>query len=287
MQKPSKRILRRRALELLFSALAGCGLAEGGLRLLLFRDVSGFETWSHALREPGLYADLHREDLYWKLRHIWLASAERPALGEPLPATGWIGQAIDARTLVQEDEAAIGERRPVLLYGDSYAMCMTAPEFTWQNLLECSPEGRTHALVNFGTPAFGIDQALLLLEATIGRFAGRRPLVVFAIFLEEGPDRALLGCRALPKPRFELVDGELVFHPLDETDADKWWERHPPGVASYLWRMLRRRGGPEEDARVMQLTRAILARLHRELEAQGIEHLVLGFHSRAMLDYLI
>ncbi len=284
MERPAKRIMRRRALVLLSSALAGCALAEGGLRLLLFHDVSGFEKLSRSLREPGLYADLHREDLYWKLRRLWLAPAERPVAVEPLPATGWTSLAIDPRTLVQADEGAIGDRRPVLLYGDSYALCLTDDEFTWQSLLERSPEGRTHALINFGTSAFGIDQTLIMLESTIGRFAGRHPLVVFAIFLEEGPDRALLGCRTLPKPRSELVDGELVIHPLEERDAESWWEHHPPGVASYLWRMLRRGSGSADDAKVIELARAILARLHRELEAQGIEHFVLGFHSRAMME---
>lgn len=284
MVKPSKRILRRRALVLLLSAVAGCALAEGGLRLLLFRDVSGFEDLSRSLREPGLYADMRRDGLYWQLRRIWLPGAEQPLPGEHMPATGWVSPAVDPRTLAHVDEATLGDRRPVLLYGDSYALCMTSEEFTWQALLERSPEGRTHVLVNYGTHAFGTDQALLQLESTIGRFAGRDPLVVFGIFLEEGPDRALLGCRTIPKPRSELVDGELVIHPLDETDAQRWWEKHPPDVTSYLWRMLGPRGGSAEDARVMETARAILARMHRELDAQGIEHLVLGFHSRAMME---
>src|SRR6185295_8687126 len=99
----------------------------------------GFEDLTRSLRRPELYADLHREDLYWKLRHIWLPSAERVVPREPLPTTGWTSPAIDPRTLVQADEAAIGERRPVLLYGDSYALCLTPAESTWQGLLERSP----------------------------------------------------------------------------------------------------------------------------------------------------
>ena len=284
MEKPAKRVLRRRALVLALSALAGCALAEGGLRLLLFRDVGGLEDLTHAVRRPELFADLHREDLYWKLRRTWLPPAERSAPNDPMPVTGWVSPAIDPRTLVQADEAAIGERRPILLYGDSYALCLTPAEFSWQALLERSPEGRTHALVNFGTAAFGMDQALILLESTIGRFAGRNPLVVFGIFLEEEADRSLLGCRNYPKPRSELVDGKLVLHPLEETDSESWWAHHPPNVASYLWRMLRRKHGAASDEQVMDLARAILARMHRELEAQGIEHFVLGFHSRVMMD---
>ena len=284
MAQPTKRILRRRLLVLLLAPLAGVGLAEGGLRLLLFRHVPGFESLTRSLREPGRYADLRRDDLYWKLLHLWTPPDQRQQWLEPMPLTGWTGQAIDPRTLVQADEAAIGERRPVLLYGDSFALCLTAPEFSWQELLQRTPEGRTNALVNFGTSAFGIDQSLLLLEATIGRFAARRPLVIFAIYLEESPDRALLGCRNFPKPRSELVDGELVIHPLEGSDAQRWWEEHPPRVASYLWRMLRSSDPHADDARVVALTRAILARMHRELESQGIEHLVLGFESAAMLE---
>jgi hypothetical protein len=48
--------------------------------------------------------------------------------------------------------------------------------------------------------------------------------------------------------------------------------------------MLRRGSLPADDAQVIELGRALLVRLHRELEAQGIEHFVLGFHSRAMLE---
>jgi hypothetical protein len=284
MPLPRRRLWPRRALLLLLSALAGCALAEGGLRLLLFGDVPALASLARALRQPRLYADMRRDDLYWKLQRIWTPPAERPAFGELAPATGWTSAAIDRRTLLHADEAALGERRPVLLYGDSFAECVTPPEFTWQGLLERAPEGRTHALLNFGTSGFGMDQALTLLEATLPRFAARHPLVVFAVFLDEGPDRALLGFRGMPKPRCELVDGQLVFHPLEETDAQSWWEQHPPGVASYLWRMLWRRVGPAGDEQVMEIARAILARLHRELEAQGIEHFVLGFHSRAMLE---
>jgi hypothetical protein len=296
MSAPRKSRFRRRALALLLGLFVSLLAAEGGLRILLFWDTPALEKAARKLRQAGYYADMRREDLYWKLQRIWTPREQRNPFGRFSEKTGWTGPLIDSKTLTMADEARVGERRPVLLYGDSFAECVTPPEQAWQGLLERSPEGRTHALLNFGVSGYGIDQALTMLESTVGRFAERKPLVIFAIFLDEDPDRALLGFRGMPKPRYELVDGELVFRPLEERDPQAWWENHPPGVPSYLWRLLRGPQGPlpwewqqklnpvADDAQVIALTRAILTRMHTRLEAQGIEHFVLGFHGRMMLE---
>ncbi|MBK7645154.1 MAG: hypothetical protein IPJ19_19265 [Planctomycetes bacterium] len=287
---------RRRTLALCLGLVCSLAAAEVGLRVLLFWDTPKLEKLAHKLRQPGYYADMRRDSLYWKLQHIWTPRAQRHPFKKISEKTGWTGPLIDPQTLVQRDEAKIGDRRPVLLYGDSFAECVTPPEQTWQAFLERSPEGQTHALINFGTSGFGTDQTLMMLEATIGRFAGRNPLVIFSIFLDEDLDRTMLDFRGMPKPQFELSDGLLVFHPLEETDANVWWEKHPPGVPSYLWRLVRGPHGPlseswsaalspdASDAQVVALNRALLTRMHAKLEALHIEHFVLGFHGRMMLD---
>jgi len=286
----------RRALALLFGCVIAGLAAEGGLRVLLFSDRPFFERVAGRLRQPGYYADMRREGLYWKLQRIWMPREKRRPLPEISPGTGWTGRLIDPVSLTLADEEKIGERRPVLLYGDSFAECATPQDEAWQGLLERSPEGQTHALINFGTSGFGTDQSLTMLESTIGRYAARNPLVIFSIFLDEDPDRALLDFRGMPKPRYELERGELVFQPLQETNGEAWWDDHPPRVVSYLWRLLRGPHGPlpvswrarlspvADDAQVIALNRALLARMHRRLEELHIEHLVLGFHGRMMLD---
>jgi hypothetical protein len=296
MNTPRPRRFKRRAMALLLGLSVSLLAAEVGLRVLLFWDTPLIARAARKLRQPGYYADMRREDVYWKLQRIWTPREQRNPFGRFSEKTGWTGALIDSQTLTMADEDKVGERRPVLLYGDSFAECVTPPEQAWQGLLERSPEGSTHALLNFGVSGFGVDQALTMLEATVPRFAERKPLVIFAIFLDEDPDRALLGFRGMPKPRYELVDGELVFRPLEETDPQAWWDTHPPGVPSYLWRLVRGPQGPlpwtwqqklnpvADDAPVIALTRAILTRMHKELEAQGIEHFVLGFHGRMMLE---
>jgi len=286
----------RRALALFFGCVIACLAAEGGLRLLLFSDTSLFERAAGRLRQPGYYADMRREGLYWKLQRIWMPRDKRRLFQELSPKTGWTGRLIDPVSLTLADEQKIGERRPVLLYGDSFAECATPPEQAWQGLLERSPEGETHALINFGTSGFGTDQSLTMLESTIERYATRNPLVIFSIFLDEDPDRALLDFRGMPKPRYELEGGELVFHPLQETTSEAWWDDHPPRVVSYLWRLFRGPHGPlpldwqarlspvADDAQVVALNRALITRMHRRLEELHIEHVVLGFHGRMMLD---
>jgi hypothetical protein len=296
MKTTRKGRFQRRALALLIGCTLSFLAAEIGLRILLFSDTPALERLAHGLRQPGYYADMHRDDVFWKLARIWTPSGERRPFKPLSPGTGWTGPRIDPVTLTMADEDKLGERRPVLLYGDSFAECVTPPEATWQGLLEQLPEGRTHALVNFGTSGFGTDQSLTMLESTIGRYAGRNPLVIFSILLDEDPDRVLLHFRGMPKPRYELVGGELVFRPLEETDANTWWENHPPGVASYVWRLFRGSHGPlplswqkqlapdAGDAQVIALNRALITRMHRRLEALKIEHCVLAFHGRMLLE---
>jgi hypothetical protein len=296
MNTKGKGRFKRRALALLFGCVISFLLAEGGLRVLLFWDTPALEKSAHKLRQPGYYADMAREDLYWKLVRIWTPREHRDPFGRFSEKTGWTSPLIDSKTLVSEDEQKVGARRPVLLYGDSFSECVTPPEQAWQGLLERSPESKQAAIVNFGVSGFGTDQAFSMLDATIDRFAARNPLVVFGIFLDEDPDRAMLSFRGMPKPRYTLEGGDLVFHPLEEHDPQTWWDNHPPGVASYIWRLLRGPHGPlpyewqeklsplPSDAQVIALTRAILARVHQRLEALHVEHFVLGFQGRMMLE---
>ena len=288
--------VRKRLLALLIGFVVSFLIAEGSLRLLLFCDVPLLHGLSLRLRQAKFYADAYHESEYWKLQYLWTAPEQRLPFPHASRFTGWTGWRIDPETLVTDEEPGIGARRPVLLYGDSFAECVTAPAQAFQGLLETTGAGRTHALVNFGTAGFGTDQALLMLENTIERFAARRPLVIFSIFLDEDPERALLDFRGGAKPTFELRDGRLVRHPLEELDTQRWLDAHPPGSASYLWRLLDTRAhvlparlrariaGLPGDDYVIALNRAFLARAHELLAARGIEHCVLGFHGLEMLE---
>jgi hypothetical protein len=287
---------RRRILALALGLGLTLVLGECALRLVLFRDVPLLHGLAQRLRRASLYTDVYHESAFWKLQYLWTAPEDRLPFPHASRFTGWTGWRIDPETLVTDEEPGIGERRPVLLYGDSFAECVTAPAQAFQGLLETTSAGRTHALVNFGTAGFGPDQSLLLLESTIERFAARRPLVIFSIFLDEDPERALLDFRGGAKPSFELRDGRLVLHPLEELDTQRWLDAHPARIASYLGRLLATRlhllpaglrarlfGIPGDDY-VIALNRAFLARAHELLAARGIEHCVLGFHGQDMLE---
>lgn len=287
---------RRRLLASLAGLVIALVVAEIGLRLVLFSDSSSVARLAHRLRQPAAYSDVYRESLFWKLQYVWTRPEDRLPFPHNSPITGWTGWRIDPQTLVPVEEAQVGERRPVLLYGDSFAECVTAPAQAYQGQLERTPEGRTHALVNFGTAGFGTDQTLLMLEHTVERFATRHPLVIFSIFLDEDPERALLEFRGAPKPHFELEDGALVLHPAGEVETQAWIDAHPPRTWSYLWRLLCCRtkllprswmalpGRLASDAEVRALTRAFLVRAHERLQALGIEHCVLGFHGYLLFD---
>ncbi len=289
--------IRQRAFAVLLGLAVAFLAAEGGLRILLFCDLPPLERLARSLRQPAFYAEMRFEDAFWKLQHMWFPPNPERAFGPLHPTLGWVGKRIHSVTLTMADEQTIGDRRPVLLYGDSFAECVTPRIQAWQGLLDASPEGKTHALINFGASGYGTDQSLTMLESTIGRYAARNPLVIFSIYLDEDPDRALLSFRGHPKPRCDLVGGKLVVHGLEVPDAATWWEENPVGVASYAWRLFRGPRGPLPEAwqrrldptatntdMMIAINRALLARLHEQLTALNIEHVVLGFHGCMMLE---
>jgi hypothetical protein len=98
------------------------------LRQILFHPVRGFGR----LRDPGRYADYFSEDDYWKL-YVLLGTRWR-APAEPHPVLGWVGN-FDRETYIHNDFPALGGRRAVLLYGDSFAECTV-------NVLPGHPEQR-------------------------------------------------------------------------------------------------------------------------------------------------
>ena len=271
------------ATGLVFEALARLAFASPDLPL------GALGRW---LRRPDAYADGNGEDDHWKL----VCRLGGPRALEPAPnpdrTVGWTGYRVAPGTYAHQDEQRIGDRRVVLLYGDSFAECATPVETCFQTLLEQSDLGATHALLNYGVGGFGLDQSLLLLKNSIDRHADRRPIVVFSLLVESDFDRAVLGFRCWPKPRFELADGELVPRAPDGLSVPEYLENHPVTFPSYGWRRFlyqqgdflaaaraRWRGDERRAAQKRELGERILAEVAREVESRGIECFVLAFHA--------
>lgn len=284
------RKLARRALA------AGIGLAvallglEIGLRFLLFSDSALARRLGGSWRKAEWYADPRSEDAYWKLQYLFLDPARRSPVPGPDPSCGWMA---DLRPGTYDPPVApdLRGRRPVLLYGDSYAHCTTAPSHCFPELLEQSDLGDRYAMVNLGVGGYGLDQILLLLRATIDRWKELDPIVVVSFFVDDDFHRDTLTFRSWPKRRFALEDGKLALSGPPLLPPDEFLAEHPVGIASYLGRMLVFRSGflpPSLRARLrrpfdrreeqIELGRRILEEIHGELAARKLTHFFLLFH---------
>jgi hypothetical protein len=289
-----RRALRLAGLACLSVAL-GLLLLEGTLRFLLFSDSGVARRIGAPLRAPWYYASVFSGRDYWKLEARF-RSAEPPDPRQPPhdPRFGWLKPEIDPATLRHADEARLAGRRPVLLYGDSFAACMTSAEDCWQGVMERSDLRERHALLNYGVVGYGLDQVYLLLSATLDLYAELEPVVVIGILVDDDLDRCYLALRDIPKPWFTLdASGGLEVHaPLARTRRDHV-ALDPPAITSYAWRALVTQSGlvkawdvpdwtgeGDHVAVKKALASALLDGIERELGRRGLERFYLLFHSR-------
>jgi len=279
---------RRRWLRALIVLLASAGLLEIGLRLALFSGGPG-GTFS-ALREPELYTR-HWSAEHYVLRHV-LTGAKRQGPTRHDPRLGWTHRRFAKGTYDHSERSRVQGRRPVLLFGDSFAACVTPPGDCWQGLLEESPLGRELCMLNYGVDGYGFDQACLLLHETLDLWDASRPIVVVSLLVGADMDRAALPFFYRPKPDW-VIDAQGHAHvrgPVAE-DIDAWVEAHGIGIRSYALGWLLHGSGllPEawvaalageraHEARVRALTRSLLDDLQAELDGRGVEWFVMIFH---------
>ncbi|MBL7962794.1 MAG: hypothetical protein JNM31_03020 [Flavobacteriales bacterium] len=270
-------------LVLCFSTVLVLGVSEWAFRLMLFGGSPAFQ-W---LRDAGAYADPFNEADHWKLYYLFGGEYGPPE--HPHPRLGWRG-AFQPKSLVHDDARQVGERRPVLLYGDSYAQCMPEVE-CFQGLLNSdSTFAQAHYLLNYGVGGYGVDQIALLCESTFQRYD--RPFVIFSLMVSD-MDRSPLDWRTGQKPYFTLKDEglELKGVPIDP-DPAHYIATHGPGIRSYLWRRFlhgpanvlppswndRLKGHSAITAYKIELNTRILDRVVDQLRSSGVDFVFVVFH---------
>jgi hypothetical protein len=255
-------------------------LAEAAWRTVLASDTPR----GVRLRNPTLYADPFSDDLFWLLRHRWQGRFEPfqpPKHVDPL--LGWRNAYIGA-DFSHHDEGKIAGRRPVLLYGDSFAQGYQGVE-PFQKILNGDEAfADHHYLLNYGVGGYGLDQIYLMFRHSVDRFDD--PFVVFSVMTFD-LDRSVLSIRIGQKPYFEVVSGELALRgvPID-SDPEHYFSTHPPRPGSYIWQRLGRllwRAGPDGTARLRahkkEVNGAILDAAIGELEARRLDYVILVFHA--------
>ena len=256
-------------------------LAEVAYRLVLASDTAT----GRQLRKPTLYADPFSDDLFWLLRHHWYGDRQRfRPPSDPHPLLGWRVAHVGADYSHQE-EPRIAGRRPVLLYGDSFAQGMAGVE-RFQQILNRDPDfARDHYLLSYAVGGYGLDQIYLLFKHSVDRFDD--PFVVFS-FMTFDLDRSVLSVRIGQKPYFAVEGGELELRgvPID-SDPEAFFDAHPPRPGSYIWRRLSRLlwragmdGSERSRAKKKAVNGAILDAAVRELEGRDLDYTILVFHAR-------
>lgn len=291
MNSPPPNRWLRRLFAVLLGLLGGFALAEAGIRVLLFNDTPGIVRFSGRLREAKRWANQRNDDLFWELSFRWANKKRlRVAPNCPDPLLGWVRHEVQPESYEHSRTSELNGRRPVLLYGDSFAQGMTGPKGTFTRLMEESDLGGSHALVNYGTGGHGVDQAYLLAKNSVAHFEDAKPLVIFSVLVDDDLDRAAIGFRSWPKPRLRVESEQLTVTPPETSDGSVYQERHPPTAFSWTWQYLlnkkgalspqlqaRLRGDDEYTREKQALFTAMMKDLKAEFEAKDIEWFVLVF----------
>jgi hypothetical protein len=282
---------RRVLLAVCLGIVLALTVAELGLRFLVHHPSVSLGEFGKHLRLPENFSDGNSEDDYWTFLHTVQDPALRGPAENPDPVVGWTGHYVRPGTYEQIDAPSIRGRTPILLYGDSFAQCNTPPYECFQSILERSDLADRYCLLNYGVGGYGLDQTYLLLENSIDRYASLDPIVIVSVLVESDLDRCVLSFRCWPKPRLDVVEGELKARGPVLSDPDEWVRQHPITFRSFLWRYLiykpmpglrgwqeRLQGEHRRIPEKRMLNFEILRAIQRDLEERHLRYFVLLFH---------
>lgn len=282
---------------MLVGSTAAVLAAELALRAVLFANSSTLNQLSDGFRTPDNYAKPTEDDLWWLLHFVWSdRSAQLPPNGHP--RFGWTNGRFDAETMAHEDERLLsasqnGTRHPILLFGDSFSMCLTPTEECFEGLIEGLPLQRDARVLNYGVGGYGFDQTHMVATAALEALAARPeyqaglvPAPVVAIgLIPDDLDRMALALRDYVKPRYTLEDGQLVRHPAEPANTRAFLERQGLGrrswlvqhaiYASGLGNRIRRARRDRHRALRGALAEHLVGDLVARLDGMGIEHFFL------------
>jgi hypothetical protein len=288
----AKGVFKKGAVAILVTTLPALILAvasEGIFRALLFSKVGFMEKF----RKPELYFDHDSEDNYWKLFSLFDGGLKPPT--NPHPLLGWTGD-FSPETYLHHDASNIKGRKAVLLYGDSFAGCLTPKEECFQGILNTDGEFATRCyLLNYGVGNYGLDQILLLLKNSLDHY--HDPFVI-ASLLTQDIDRSILSVRIGQKPYFELVDDQLVLRGIPTNpDPEAFFAKNPPKIFSYLFRLWVQGNGWPQHVRQyfkgtdhsrkkkIKINEKLLLNMIYELKKRRLQHIFVIFHvDRAVQD---
>jgi hypothetical protein len=267
----------KQLLVLFFICVVTLALCEVVFRTLLFSDSRIVEKF----KKPELYFNYFTDDGFWVLNFLFGGPSGKPPTRNIHPLLGWTHR-YDANTYRHFDILEVGKRRPVLMYGDSFGMCVTKKCF--QHYFNEDPElSKKCYFLNYSTGAHGIDQMYLLFQKSVEHF--EKPVVIYSLMTQD-LDRAALSVFIGQKPYYEIEDGQLRLKgvPLDP-DPEHFFRNKRLNVVSYLYRLLSRKlkqvdgftADPEQIPRIQALSKLILKEAIVELRRNKTDFFFLIF----------
>ena len=287
---------KRRGLVRFLGKLALAGLVallvlEGLVRGILFHGWLAEVEACAPLRKPSSYAT-EWQDEYWLLRHL-LDRAPQIDPERIDRLLGWLPVGVQPGVYDHADRDQLEGRRPVLLFGDSYAAGMAPPRTLFQSLLDHSPLAAEHRLINYGCPGYGFDQAVLLMEQALDDWVELDPIVLVGILLDDDFDRSLLEIRSLPKPRFDLSKDPLELERPEVQSVAEYTSQAARRPILWSWRLLvhggllprgvsaRLRGDAAHRRDCIEVAQRLIQRAVDGLEARELAFGFVLFHAPA------
>lgn len=262
--------------------------------MLLFLGIEGVLRFAFVdrdgplgtLAEPWRYGRFSFDSAYWELKVLEGPPQARQDATTFDPRYGWRCWLTESESLEHRDEARLRGRRPLLLFGDSYAGGVD-PD-TWRDFpefVEQSDLAQEFALLNYGVGGYGLDQIWLQMRDVLARHADARPVVIVSLLVDDDIDRCVLSFRTWPKPRLRVRDGRIVDEARPVPRMQEYFESHasiePFLAVPFLAQHLDRLSGARTrrlEAEKQELGRALLRAIVEDLRARDLPFLFVLFH---------
>lgn len=229
MTSKKKRFTWKNLLVFTISLLLALCAGEWIYRRILFGGEEAFDKY----RKPGLYSHEGSPD-YWALQDMFNPNPNTRYA--PHPWLGWAGGFFNSQSYLHDDFLKARNKRPVLLYGDSFAMGVDQSSRFQEILNADTVFTKGHYLLNYGMGGYGLDQIQILMHQTAYRY--HKPFIIFSL-LTEDIERSGLPLRVSLKPYYEMEGDSLVLRGVPVSiPVDSFIKEHPPEIRSYLWRRL-------------------------------------------------
>jgi hypothetical protein len=217
-------------------------IAEVAWRIIIFNNIRILESQKKA----DLYADAYSEDDYWKLQYLFRKSKTDKRKKQikqkehRLPSQRnkeLFTRQVLRNTYKHVNFKDVKSRRPVLLYGDSFAACY-AQDGCFEHILNNDKTfSKNYYLLNYGVGGYGLDQIYFLFKKSIDNY--NDPFIVFSMMTLD-LDRSILTVRDVPKTYYTLENDMLTLHerPSPFPDRESFYAKNKPQITSYLYRRI-------------------------------------------------